>query len=103
MSSRVTYLYKAELRESENGDLIKNVYFYSRRAEYVKEYCLEHYKPILHYNYIKVTRIGECKYTVKEPVIEFTAEETKQIEQYLLKETMMYAYFKQQLEQPSGV
>ena len=94
MGTKITYLYKAEMKSG--GETVKTAYFYSRNAELVKKFCRDNYKPLTGYNHIDVSRVGECKYLVNEPVVEFNEEETAQIERYFMKEMVKYAYFQQQ-------
>ena len=98
MAGKITYLYKVEMKTSKDGETLKTVYFYSRNAALIRPYCAEHYKGV-HYSHLNITKIGECKYVVKEPIVEFNEDETASIEQYFMKEMVKYAYFKQQLEQ----
>lgn len=95
MSGRVTYLYKAEMKTAKDGDVLHTAYFYSRNGDLVRKFCEDNYKSLIRYSYIELTKVGESKYTIKEPVVEFNEDETKQIEQYFLRETIKYVYFQQ--------
>lgn len=97
MGAKITYLYKVEMQTSKDGETLKTVYFYSRNASLIRTYCLENFKH-LRYSYLKITKIGECKYTIREPIVEFNEQETASIEEYFMKEMVKYAYFQQQLD-----
>lgn len=77
------------MKNTETGEE-KTQHFYGRSQVAVTDYCKEHYYPLIHYNEFKMTKVGECKYTVKEPVIEFTDEETSQIEAYYVNEAIKF-------------
>lgn len=94
MPNKKTYLYKAEMK-NKTGETVKTTYFYGRNSSVVKQFCNENYKPLVNYTNIELTKVGECKYTVVEPVVEFNEEETSQIEQYFMREMMKYVYFQQ--------
>lgn len=84
-----TYLYKVEMLSTITGDE-KITYFYGRNKEYVKLFCKENYYPIIKYNSFKITMVGTCKYTVKEPVVEFNDDEKEQIDNYFMSEALKY-------------
>lgn len=94
MAGKKTYLYKAEMKNGA-GETLKTAYFYGRNTPLVKQFCQENYKPLVNYTNIELTKVGESKYTVKEPVVEFNDEETAQIEQYFMREMVKYVYFQQ--------
>jgi hypothetical protein len=92
MTGKKTYLYKAEMKNG-SGETVKTAYFYGRNASVVKQFCQENYRPLVNYTNIDLTKVGESKITVIEPVVEFNNEETAQIEQYFMREMVKYVYF----------
>ena len=94
--AKKTYLYKAEMKNGEES--LKTTYFYARSKRLVDEFCRENYFPLTHYQQNEITKVGECKYTVNEPVVEFNDDEKAQIEKYFLREMMKYVYVQQQIE-----
>lgn len=87
--AKKTYLYKVEMQNSQTKQE-KTQYFYGRNLASVTRYCHDNYYPIIKYDIFKANKVGESKYLVKEPVVEFDDEETEQIEDYFLKDALKY-------------
>lgn len=85
MSKKTTSLYRATMFSNGNNIIY---YFYGRNADSVKRYCKEKYMPDLKYDHIDVLKIGEYAYAMKEPVVQFTEEETDKIERHFMNEQL---------------
>lgn len=87
MAHKSTSLYMAVMT-CGNKYNTATLYFYSRNADFVKRWCKENYRNKFPYDHIEVTKIGEYKYTIIEPVVPFTDDETEQIEKHFMNEKL---------------
>lgn len=86
MGKKTTSLYMVKMQQGKYAPII--LYFYGRNIDSVKRYCKEMHYSNLKYDHIDVEKIGEYAYTMKEPVVQFTEEETEKIERYFANEQL---------------
>ena len=89
MAKRKTGIYRADI--TFPGGRKSSHYYYGRNADVVKTEARETHHGCTD---VEVIKVGDMKYTVNEPVVSFTEEETKQIESYYLKEMIKYEAFR---------
>ena len=101
MARKQTYIYRADVT-TEAGK--PHYYYYGRNAEAVEQAVrdrfLEEGRKLLGVNVIKV---GTFKYTIVEPVVAFTTEETQQIENHYLKEMIKNEAIKGKIRTAAGL
>lgn len=84
MARKATYIYRADVTTPDGKP---HYYYYGRNAEAVEEAVRDRLKNEgREFLKVDVIKVGGFKYTINEPVVPFTDEETQQIENYYLKE-----------------
>lgn len=86
MAQKQTGIYRVDI-SWKNGKV--HYYYYGRNAEVVRQAALERFRLVQNGSYnanVDVIKVGTFAYTIKEPVVEFTPEETSQIENHYFKE-----------------
>lgn len=99
MAKKQTGLYRANVSWPGGSG---HYYYYGRNADVVEQAVFEKFRAMDGFDHavaVKVIKVGVCKYTVVEPVVEFTQEETTQIENYYFKEMIKDELTKQKIKQ----
>ena len=101
MAKKQTYIYRADVTCADSKP---HHYYYGRNAEAVEQAVRDLYadkgKKVLLVNVVKV---GSFKYTINDPVVQFTAEETSQIENYYFREMIKNEALKGKIRTAAGL
>ena len=97
MASKKTSIYRANITLPGSK---AHRYYYGRNKKVVEEAVLDAYPDATN---VEVVKMGEFKYTIREPVVEFTPEETKQIEDYYFRKMIEFEAFKGKFNPPPAL
>lgn len=86
MAQKQTGIYRANVTWKDGS---AHYYYYGRNMESVERAVFERFRAMKDFGHaitVKVIKVGTFAYTINEPVVEFTPEETSQIENHYFKE-----------------
>ena len=102
MAKKQTGIYRVDVTLLDSKP---RFYYYGRNAEVVREAVKERFCHLdsVHILAIDVLKVGNFAYTINEPVVPFTEEETRQIENYYFREMIKNESLKARVRAAAGL